>query len=132
MRSYLMTVVMLGIEVLVVVHWFLLPANGLLAVVAMVAAVVMTLMAACDVILMVAALRKDPADPQQHRELVDLAEIEPLWAFATFMQLLFIAAAVLAGVYWIAAIVAVGQGAELIAVAGARHRRGTQPLEPSV
>jgi len=118
---------MLGVEALVVVHWFRYPNNAWLFAMALAAGAVMTLMAAADVALLVGVLRRDPADPQQRRELEDLAQPERLWALATVCQVAFIAAAVLAGVLWIAVVVGTGQGAELLAMAAARWRtrRGT-------
>jgi hypothetical protein len=67
-------------------------------------------------------LRRDPARPQQRRELEDLARVEPLWGGVTVLQLAFVGAAWVAGVYWLVAVLVAGQGAELVAVATARLR----------
>lgn len=125
---FLFTAATIGVEILVVVHWFLLPDNWYLFAVAMVAGVGMCLMAAVDFRLMFAVFRRDASVPQQRKELEDLAHIEPLWAFATTVQIFFIAAAFLAGVYWMAIALIIGQGAELISVATARIRiRASHP-----
>ena len=78
---------------------------------------------------MVVVIRKDPANPLHLVELTDLAKLETVWAFATGFQFLFLAAAMIAGVYWIAVVLVVGQGSELIAVAVAWVR--TRSLDAS-
>jgi uncharacterized protein YhhL (DUF1145 family) len=122
LRALLVTAAVLTVEALVVLHWFWLPASKPLGVLALLAAVVMTLMAAADVALLVGVLRRDPGQPQPRRELEDLAHIEPLWVSMTVLQVAFIAATFGAGVTWLAAVLVAGQGAELVAVAVARLR----------
>lgn len=129
LREYAVIAGMLGVETLVVVHWFLYPHSAALATLALVAGVLMSVMAAADVLLLLGVARKRPQDPQQHLELRDLAHVTPLWWFVTTTQVAFVAAALLAGVLWIAGVVGVGQGAELLAVALARWRtRGPAPM----
>jgi len=128
LRPILFTAGLLAVEALVVVHWFLLPQHGGLRLLAGVAAVAMTAMAALALALFVGVLRRDPRRPQDARELADLGHIEPLWAATTAFQLAFIAAAWAAGVFWFAAALTLGQGAELAAVALARRR--TRHLPP--
>lgn len=122
MRHLLFTVLMIGIEILVVLHWFVFRESLPLFVLAMSAGVLMALMAAADLLLMIGVFRKDPAHPVRRVELRDLARIEPIWAVATVLQLAFLGAALAAGVYWMAAVLVLGQGAELIAIAVARVR----------
>lgn len=129
MRHLVFTVLIIGIEILVVIHWFVFPHNMVLFVMAVTAGVVMGLMAAADFLLMVVVIRKDPANPLHLVELTDLAKLETVWAFATGFQFLFLAAAMIAGVYWIAVVLVVGQGSELIAVAVAWVR--TRSLDAS-
>lgn len=130
MRNLLFTAVMVGIEILVVVHWFLLPDNPYLFAMAIAAGVVMSGMALVDFFLLFRVIGMDPAVPQQQRELRDLATAEPVWVAVTVFQAAFIAAAVVAQVYWIAVVLVIGQGAELVAFFTARARQHGSPREP--
>jgi hypothetical protein len=121
-RQLLLIGTMLGIELAVVLHWFVFPRQPALMVLAVVAGGAMCLMALADVLLLLDVLRKRPGDPQQRRELEELAAIEPSWVAMTAAQVVFLGAALAAGVYWLAAALLVGQGAELVAVAVARLR----------
>ncbi len=128
MRKIVFTGVTIGLEVLIVVHWFVFPENIHLFSIAMAAGIGMSLMALADFVLMFGVLRRDLSDPQQRAELADLGTVEPLWAFATVVQIAFIAAAFVAQVYWIAIILTIGQGAELVSFCYARLRtRGSAP-----
>jgi hypothetical protein len=122
LREILFTAALLCVEALVVAHWFLFPHDPYLQGLALGAGAVMALMAALDVVLLVGVLQRDPARPQERRELEDLAHVEPLWAGVTVLQLAFVGAAWVAGVYWLVAVLVAGQGAELVAVATARLR----------
>lgn len=131
MREIVVTAAMLVLEALVLVHWFLLPESRPLFVLALVAGLAMCAMAVADLALLVGVLRRDARDRQHRAELADLAHIEPLWAAVTVFQVAFIASAYVAGVYWIAVMLTLGQGAELLAVAWARlrlhHTPGPRP-----
>lgn len=116
MRHLMFTVLVIGIEILVVIHWFVFPHNLALFVMAMTAGVVMALMAAADFLLMFVVIRKDPANPLHLLELTDLAKLEAVWAVATCFQFAFLAAAAIAGVYWMVVVLVVGQGSELVAI----------------
>lgn len=116
MRNLVFTGLVIGIEIIVVIHWFVFPQNLALFVMAVTAGVVMALMAAADFLLMFVVIRKDPSNPLHLLELTDLAKMETVWAFATCFQFAFLGAAVFAGVYWMAVVLVVGQGSELIAV----------------
>jgi len=129
MRHLVFTTLMIGIELLVVVHWFVFPDNTALFVMAVTAGVVMALMAAADFLLMFVVIRKDPANPLHLLELTDLAKLEAVWAFATCFQLAFLAAAAIAGVYWMVVVLVVGQGSELVAISVAWVR--TRSLDAS-
>ena len=130
MRNIVFTGFIIGIEIMVVTHWFVYPEHLALRSVAMAAGVVMCLMALADFALMFGVFRKNSADPQQLQELLDLAKPEPVWVFATFVQIAFLAAALVAGVYWMAVALVLGQGAELTAFAIARWRvRKTAAME---
>lgn len=129
MREFVLTVFVVGIEILVVVHWFVFPHNMALFIIAMSAGVIMALMAVADFLLMLVVIRKNPANPQHLVELTDLANLEGAWAFATVVQLGFLAAAAMAGVYWMVVVLVVGQGSELIAVFVAWAR--TRPRDAS-
>lgn len=128
LREYLAIAGMLGVEALVVAHWFLLPHNAVLGWVALGAGGLMTAMAVLSLLALVDVVRRRADDPQHWHEMADLAEITPRWVFVVVTQLAFVAAALLAGVLWIAVVVGVGQGAEVAAVALARLRtRGAVP-----
>lgn len=119
---------MIALEGLVVLHWFHLPGNRVLAAIAMTAGIVMCGMALLALLSMLAVVRKDPSQPQQRRELADLGVIEPTWLGMTAVQIAFAAAAWQAGVYWMAAALLLGQGSEIAAVIHARRRsRNEQP-----
>ena len=116
MRHLMFTVLVIGIEILVVSHWFVFPHNLALFVMAMTAGVVMALMAAADFLLMFVVIRKDPAKPRHVVEVTGLAKWEAVWAVATCFQFAFLAAAAIAGVYWMVVVLVVGQGSELVAI----------------
>ena len=116
MRHLVFTAFVIGIEILVVIHWFVFPHNMPLFIMAVTAGVVMALMAAADFRLMFVVIRKDPANPLHLLELTDLAKLEAVWAFATGFQFAFLAAAAIAGVYWMVVVLVVGQGSELVAI----------------
>ena len=122
MRNFVFTALVVGIEILVVIHWFVFPDNPALFTLAMTAGVIMALMAVADFLLMFVVFRKDPANPLHLVELTDLAKLEGLWAFATFVQIGFLVAAAIAGVYWMVVVLVVGQGSELIAISVAWAR----------
>lgn len=122
MRMLTVSVVMVSIEVLVVVHWFLFPDNPYLFAMAMTAGVLMCGMALLDFLLMLTVAGKNPGRPQNRRELEDLAQVDPLWAVMTVLQLAFLGAALAAQVYWMAAALVIGQGSELAAFLMARTR----------
>ncbi|MEE8433798.1 MAG: hypothetical protein V3S64_03330 [bacterium] len=116
MRHLVFTALVIGIEIVVVIHWFVFPHNLPLFIMAVTAGVVMAMMAVADFLLMFVVIRKDPANPLHLLELTDLAKMEAVWAVATCFQFVFLAAAVIAGVYWMAVVLVVGQGSELVAV----------------
>jgi hypothetical protein len=129
MREGLFIGGMLSVEALVVAHWFWLPGHPALAALALGAGMLMAAMALGNAALLVGVLRRDPADPQERAELRDLGEVTPLWLAVLATQVGFTAAAVAAQVYWIVAVMLVGQGGEIVAVAIARHRtRGSAPV----
>lgn len=133
MREIVVTATLLALEALVLVHWFYLPESRPLFVLALVAGLAMCAMALADVALLVGVLRRDARDRQHRAELADLARVEPLWAGVTVFQVGFITAAYVAGVYWIAVMLTLGQGAELLAVVWARVRlRFTPGPRPQV
>ena len=125
MRNFLFTIFIISIEFAVVVHWFVYPDYQVLRFMALAAGGVMCLMALANFALMFGVIRKNPAILQQRQELIDLAKIDPVWVFATMIQLAFLGAALVAGVYWMAIVLVLGQGAELtaFAIAQARMRR---------
>lgn len=122
MRMLTVSVVMVSIEVLVVVHWFLLPGNPYLFAMAMTAGVLMCGMALLDFLLMLTVAGKNPSRPQNRRELEDLAQVDPLWAVMTVLGIAFLGAALAAQVYWMATALVIGQGSELAAFLMARTR----------
>jgi hypothetical protein len=129
MRHLAFTALVIGIEILVVIHWFVYPHNLAVFVMAVTAGVVMAMMAVADFLLMFVVIRKDPANPLHLLELTDLAKLEAVWAVATCFQFVFLGAAVIAGVYWMAVVLVVGQGSELVAVSVAwvRTRASEDP-----
>lgn len=126
MRLTVFTILIIGIEILVVLHWFVFPENTPLFILAVTAGVAMAVMGVADFLLMFVVIRKNPDNPLHMLELTDLAKFEALWAVATCFQIVFLVAAVIAGVYWMAAVLVVGQGSELVAisVAWVRTRSG--------
>ena len=122
MRMLTVSVAMVCIEVLVVVHWFLLPDNPYLFALAMTAGVVMCGMALLDFLLLLTVVKKNPARPQNRQELQDLAQMDPLWAVMTVLGVAFLGAALVAQVYWMAMALVIGHGSELTAFLMARHR----------
>lgn len=127
MRNLIFTAFIIGIEILVVIHWFFFPDSPALMAFAMTAGVVMCGMALADLVLMVGVFRKDPQVPQHRQELHDLSKAEPVWVFATLVQGAFLVAAYMAGVYWMVVALVVGQGAELVSFAVARIRMRSEP-----
>jgi hypothetical protein len=123
---------MLGVQALVVLHWFRWPESAALAALAMGAAALMTVMALGSVARMVDVLRSDARDPRRRDDLAELGRIEPRWVAMTLAQFVFIAAAALAGVVWLALVLAVGHGAELVAMAAARLRTRSAAGAPDV
>ncbi len=132
MRAFLFVAGMMGVEALVVTHWFLYPDNPVLLTVAMVAGAVMLAMAALSFWFLIELVRRDPAHEHDRLVLEEMREVEGLWLLATAGHVAFTVMAFLAGVYWIAVAMIVGVGADVLGIAYARLRVRPRPAgQPS-
>jgi hypothetical protein len=122
MRGNLVTAGVMGLELLVMLHWFMLPDSAALAWLALVAGGAMCLLALAAFLQLVGVLRGDPADPHQRRVLAELATVEARAVVPNATHVVFTAAAFLAGVYWVAAALVLGLGSGLTAFLYARRR----------